>query len=258
MPVLFFGQLHRLPERVADHLRQPRDSTQVDQLDVVPHQVGPNPDQVVGIEVHQGVDFRLGPLPVLDAERVQRQRLHAEIDAALGDGFRRLGPLAVSFVAGQILALRPAAVAIHDDGDVARQLLRVQPQPLRRLAEFLLHRLGLRHGIAHKYLSPDDGLASLRPHANHLDGLADNLFDPPDIGLRVLRQLLEGRRLTDILVPAGHLLVDGLGLGQPVDIGREERLPLAVDLVGRAEVQFLQSPERIQVQQRQRSRSIRS
>ena len=74
---------------------------------------------------HQRRDFRLRPLPVLEREGVQRQ----DVDAEPSRRFNRFadrsdaGPMA--FDARQVAARGPAAVAVHDDRDVGRELLEV-------------------------------------------------------------------------------------------------------------------------------------
>src|SRR5690606_17023406 len=70
-------------------------------------------------QLHQRVDFLFRPAPVLAGEGEQGQRAdavrEAEVDRALGRA--RTGTVADDARAAP--ALRPAPVAIHDDGQVA-------------------------------------------------------------------------------------------------------------------------------------------
>ena len=74
---------------------------------------------------HQRVDFGARPLPVLDRERVERQHVDAEPRRGFDDVAHRIDAGAVAFDARQVALRRPAAVAVHDDGDVGRQLIEV-------------------------------------------------------------------------------------------------------------------------------------
>ena len=60
-----------------------------------------------------------GPVPVLGAEGVDRDLLDAEVERVLEHAAQRLGACPVPRGHGQAPALRPAAVAVHDDGEVA-------------------------------------------------------------------------------------------------------------------------------------------
>ena len=61
-----------------------------------------------------------GPPPVLAAEREQRQEFDAVVEARAHRGAHRFHTLAMAGNARQQPLLRPAPVAVHDDGDVAR------------------------------------------------------------------------------------------------------------------------------------------
>src|SRR5690606_9486931 len=71
-------------------------------------------------KLHQRADFLLGPAPVLAREREQGEcadpGVQAEIDAQVDRA--RAGAMADD--ARPVALLRPAAVAVHDDGQVAR------------------------------------------------------------------------------------------------------------------------------------------
>ena len=74
---------------------------------------------------HQRRDFRRRTLPVLDRERVERQDLDAETGRRFDDVADRIDPGAVAFDTRQMALRGPAAVAVHDDGDVPRQTVEV-------------------------------------------------------------------------------------------------------------------------------------
>ena len=63
----------------------------------------------------------IGTLPVLDGERVQRQDLDAEPGGRLDDVADRFDAGAMALDPRQVSLRGPAAVAVHDDGDVLRQ-----------------------------------------------------------------------------------------------------------------------------------------
>ena len=66
-----------------------------------------------------------GPLPVLDGERIQRQHAEAETRGGLDGVAHGIDARAMAFHARQVALGGPAAVAVHDDGDVRRQPLEV-------------------------------------------------------------------------------------------------------------------------------------
>src|SRR5690606_1190022 len=70
---------------------------------------------------HQRPHLLAGPPPVLAAEREQRQRADAPAHALADRHAHRLDALAVAGLARQSARAGPAAVAVHDDGDVTRQ-----------------------------------------------------------------------------------------------------------------------------------------
>src|SRR5690606_6238344 len=71
-------------------------------------------------EGHQRIDLGLRTLPVLVREREQRQHLDAGVERALDGLAHRPGPRLVAGGTGEAALAGPAAVAIHDDGDVPR------------------------------------------------------------------------------------------------------------------------------------------
>ena len=82
--------------------------------------------QVLPQQPHQEIDFRFGPAPILHGKSVKRERRNIQPRAGLDDDPRRFHSGAVTGHARQMPALRPAAIAVHDDGDVPRQPLRIQ------------------------------------------------------------------------------------------------------------------------------------
>src|SRR5213075_2166907 len=73
-------------------------------------------------QLHEESHFFLRPAPVLAREREEREVLDAVADARLHDLAHRLDTLAMPADAREEALLRPAAIAVHDDGDVARDL----------------------------------------------------------------------------------------------------------------------------------------
>jgi hypothetical protein len=68
---------------------------------------------------HQVRDLLGRTAPVLGREAEDGQALDAEIGRGLDRALQRLDPLAMSHGARQAPGARPAAVAVHDDGDMA-------------------------------------------------------------------------------------------------------------------------------------------
>src|SRR3546814_4162492 len=68
---------------------------------------------------HQVADLIGGAFPVFAGKGVERQHLYAEVGRGLHDAAHRLHTPAMTHDARQETPLRPAAVAIHDDGDMA-------------------------------------------------------------------------------------------------------------------------------------------
>ncbi|MNI75310.1 hypothetical protein D3C73_1314490 [compost metagenome] len=72
-------------------------------------------------QLHQRIDFFLRPAPVLAGEREQGQRRNAQFQAALDGAVDRARAGTMADDAGATALLCPTPVAIHDDGNVARQ-----------------------------------------------------------------------------------------------------------------------------------------
>ena len=74
-------------------------------------------------QLHEEGDFLGRPLPVLAGKTVERKLFDAQPGTLFGDAADDAGAAAVAFDPRQPLAAGPAAVAVHDDGDVARHPL---------------------------------------------------------------------------------------------------------------------------------------
>jgi len=90
------------------------------EADVVVHQ-GPDlqPDVLLQ-QLHQRGDLRPGPLPVLDREGIQGQDADAQPRRGLHGLAHRVDARPVALHPRQVTHRRPAAVAVHADGDVLR------------------------------------------------------------------------------------------------------------------------------------------
>ena len=71
-------------------------------------------------QMHQEGEFRRGPPPVLAREAVERELLDASLDAVLRDTPHAGHAPAMPLDPRQAALLRPATVAIHNDGDMPR------------------------------------------------------------------------------------------------------------------------------------------
>src|SRR5205807_2530291 len=75
---------------------------------------------------HEKIEFVLRPFPVFAAEAVQRKLADDEPAALLDGGADALNAAGVALDARQAALPGPAAVAVHDYGDVRRQPRRVE------------------------------------------------------------------------------------------------------------------------------------
>ena len=100
--------------------------------DVLLHDRGPLLDHVLLEQVHQEIELALRPLPVLARQAIQRELLDAQPGALLGRAAHAGHAAAVPLDPRQALPLRPAAVAVHDDGDVPGPRFERHVQQLRR------------------------------------------------------------------------------------------------------------------------------
>ena len=71
-------------------------------------------------QMHQRENFALRALPVFRGKCVEGQELDLQFAATFDAGAHRVGALLVALDSRQSAVLRPAAVAVHDDRDVAR------------------------------------------------------------------------------------------------------------------------------------------
>src|SRR5690606_32111940 len=74
--------------------------------------------QRAGEEFHQPADLVLRAVPVLAREREQRQRFDALLEAEIDADVDRTRARPMADQPRPPALLRPAAVAVHDDGDV--------------------------------------------------------------------------------------------------------------------------------------------
>ena len=76
-------------------------------------------------QLHQERHFFLRPAPVLGAERKQGEVRNSTLDTGLNHGPDRLDAAFVPCHPRQEAATRPAPVAVHDEGDMARHSARL-------------------------------------------------------------------------------------------------------------------------------------
>ena len=87
---------------------------------ITPAQFGRFVDDAFAEKLHQGVHFLRGPSPVFGRERIERQVLHAPARRGAQRRPHGFDTRCVTFVTLLAAQLGPAAVAVHDDGDVLR------------------------------------------------------------------------------------------------------------------------------------------
>src|SRR6185436_18044071 len=95
------------------------------------------PTQFVGLAADRGfqqaeeaTDLIVRSRPVLATEGVQREYRHATSDGVAEDLADGLDPRRVAVELRKALLARPAAIAVHDDRDVTRQLVERQERTL--------------------------------------------------------------------------------------------------------------------------------
>ena len=120
------GHLARPRHALLDFLRQLLLAADVLQPDVVVHQRRQFHLQVAAQQVHQEFDFALGTLPVFCGERIQRERGNVQARGGLDGRTNRGDTGAMAGDARQMAALGPAAISVHDDGNVVGQPLRIE------------------------------------------------------------------------------------------------------------------------------------
>src|ERR1043165_2894292 len=111
---------------LAMHARvEPFDAADGREADVVLHQRGELLPQVLLEQHHERGHFVARTLPVLDGKRVEGDDVELEAGGGLDDLAHRGDAGAVALDAGEVACAGPAAVAVHDDGDVPRQPLQI-------------------------------------------------------------------------------------------------------------------------------------
>ena len=117
---------HAVLEHLARALGERTDVAEEHDPDVLPFEQGELVYEGLGEQVHEQVDLALGAVPVLGRERVGAQHVHAQAhtggdDLAQGDdaGLVALGALHAA-------GCGPAAVPVHDAGDMARDARHIQ------------------------------------------------------------------------------------------------------------------------------------
>ena len=91
--------------------------------------------QILLQQAHDGIHLIGGPLPVLCGKGVYRQVFHSQFLAVGGDVAEHLCPRLVPHRAGQAAFFRPAAVAVHNNSDMAGKAAPVHLP--RRMGRFL-------------------------------------------------------------------------------------------------------------------------
>ena len=101
-------------------------------------------------EIQQKIDLALWPLPVLRRECVDRQHLDAHIRCCSHNALERTRSRLMPCRARAPLRLRPASVAVHNNGDMPRQSCMVNCKIGRKMIP-----IGNRRTLpAAEYLSP--------------------------------------------------------------------------------------------------------
>ena len=111
-------------------------------------------------QFHQGIDFGLRAVPIFGRKCVERQVFDADFGGGFGDFAYRNDAVLVSDQAVAAAFFCPTSVAVHDDGDVLRQVVAVDV----RFIGFCVHRFDFifvifRHGAhisrkSHERYSP--------------------------------------------------------------------------------------------------------
>ena len=115
--------MHIRVEDVAHARRELVEATHRAEPDIVLEQLFALGDEEVTEQLHEGLHLGRRTVPVLRAERVERQRVDPEPTAGPDDASHRLRAALVADRTTLTKRRGPPAVAIHDDGDVARKTL---------------------------------------------------------------------------------------------------------------------------------------
>ena len=121
--VVVCGLLDRFVQLRLAGLRQIRQATDRLEPNIFFHQLRRLFFQEALEQVHQRENFAFRALPVFGGKGIEGEELDPQIAAAFDAGADRVGAFFVAFDSRQSALLRPAAVAIHDNGDVARNRL---------------------------------------------------------------------------------------------------------------------------------------
>lgn len=98
--------------------------------------------------------------------------------------------------------------------------------------------------------SSHDGLIAVGTDRDDADGNTRELLEALDVIAGLLRKLLVGAAGGDIALPAGHLLVDGLGMMEGRLLARDVFVDNAVSLVGRADLNLVDGTEHVELGER--------
>ena len=108
-------------------------------------------------ELHQEFDLGFGAAPILDGKGVESERFDLQTRGGLDGNTGRFCSGAVSGNARKMTLLSPAAVAVHDDGDVAREAGEIEFLEEARFfggdgSEGFELNAGMRHGVFPKQI----------------------------------------------------------------------------------------------------------
>ena len=95
------------------------------ETNVIPHHLRGLIPQEALEQLHECSDFDLRSLPVFAGERIEGEVLHAEFAAAFDYLTNALCTFAMSTGSHLATLFGPAAIAVHNDGDVARDRVKV-------------------------------------------------------------------------------------------------------------------------------------
>ena len=118
------GTAHAVPQGRTGGERQPIDVSEHIQADALAFHTGNLLTEKLQQKGEQGCHFRLGAVPVLAGKRVERQIADAHFTAFGHDVARGFRAGAMPGLTRQAARLGPAAVAVHDDGEMDGQRLR--------------------------------------------------------------------------------------------------------------------------------------
>ena len=120
------GALYQLPQLRRQGGQVPEEL----HLHPVPLHLADGLQQILFQQTHDGGDLLRRALPVLGGEGIHGEIVQTDLLAIGGDAAEGLCPGGVTGGAGQPPALGPPAVAVHDDGDVPGQVVKIYLGPL--------------------------------------------------------------------------------------------------------------------------------